>query len=507
MEAIGLKAVLTREAMVLDAEATRKVRRTAYSASTSKTFASNCTALFAFNKIAGPPSPNLEAATDLGTAAHAVLEELYKLPPAKRTERRAVNILIALSSTWQKTRYPELSNAATLAMFQSAVIERYRGIFQIEDPRKTEVVRTEWPLHGVRLRGVPFTGFVDLATRVHLRGKTGLQIIDHKSSAKMPDKRKIELYGDEHGDQVRLYAAAMRTIQDEPVIQGRLNYTKLGSSRIVGIGPSLMKETLDGFAASWERHNEQVEAQRFPVKVSPLCGWCPLVAVCPAAQAEGKEDRVGGALSRSDALRLIEVDDSQVTATAPSRQSTPPPTDTSSGEDVPEHDTSTEEGEDMSDTARMSEDKPWEEYGNDSTLNGNSYASTALFGTSTWAAELMHEHDIAMHKTTLHSIAHLLADIITEIQESLTGRRAWMDGTNTRVRGVLRAVVCTVPPPFGEDAEQWQTWRTAVVKRSKAICGTAMRLHAADYDFTVDYEALGSITPKHRNETPDLPDA
>src|SRR5699024_11170948 len=138
-EAADVHAVLTREGRVLDEEATEKVRRKALSASTAKSLANNCAASFAFSKLAGEKRADPFAATDQGTAAHAVLEELYKLAPSKRTERRAINILLALQERWQKGTkkepplYPELGNPVTRAKFQSEVIEKYSGIFTIEN--------------------------------------------------------------------------------------------------------------------------------------------------------------------------------------------------------------------------------------------------------------------------------------------------------------------------------------------------------------------------------------
>src|SRR5699024_11917949 len=85
---------------------------------------------------------------------------------------RAINILLALKGRWQKGTkkepplYPELGNPVTRAKFQSEVIEKYSGIFTIENPSEVEVVRNEWPLRGIELRGVPFIGFIDRTDRV-----------------------------------------------------------------------------------------------------------------------------------------------------------------------------------------------------------------------------------------------------------------------------------------------------------------------------------------------------
>ena len=91
-----MSSTLTREGLHLDVQDVAKVRRTALSASTAKSLAHNCAAGYAFGKISGERETDPFAATSQGTAAHAVLEELYKLPKGKRTRRRAANILLAL---------------------------------------------------------------------------------------------------------------------------------------------------------------------------------------------------------------------------------------------------------------------------------------------------------------------------------------------------------------------------------------------------------------------------
>src|SRR5699024_12716600 len=113
-----------------------------------------------------------------------------------------------------------------------------------------------------------------------------------------------------------------------------------------------------------------VEAQIFPTKVSPLCGWCPLVNLCPAAQASTfNTDRTEGQTAL-EATDLIEIDDSALAAScergaAPTSEMTPqePGTDTAEAR----------EGIDMAEH-QLAEGKPWEE-DVAGTLNGASYAA------------------------------------------------------------------------------------------------------------------------------------
>lgn len=504
-----MHAVLTREGLVLDEEATGKVRRKALSASTAKSLVNNCAASFAFSKLAGEKRADPFAATDQGTAAHAVLEELYKLAPSKRTERRAINILLALQERWQKGTkkepplYPELGNPVTRAKFQSEVIEKYSGIFTIEDPSEVDVVRTEWPLTGIELRGVPFIGFVDRTDRVILRGKTGLQVVDYKTSKAVPDRAKIARYGDGHGDQIRLYVAALTKLEDndEDVIGGKLYYTKHGKSVAAAVAKPRVNSTVGEFVRSWDIHNTMVEEQKFPTKVGPLCGWCPLVKLCPAAQASKfNVDRTPSqtALDETDICEIEETFSRPVEEpeTAPEgslpahREPSPPPTE--EPDEISQ--TTLHEGETMSNHP-MTEGKPWDVVINDK-LNGSSYAAPGYFGMASLAYEYMNEHNVPVQKVSLPLFAETLAGIVSEVQQSLSGSTDFQGGTNTRVRGVLRSVLDSYPAPFGKDAEAWETWRKGTLARVKAICQTALTLYKREGEYTFNAEALSEIAPK-----------
>lgn len=497
-----MHAVLTREGLVLDEEATEKVRRKALSASTAKSLANNCAASFAFSKLAGEKRADPFAATDQGTAAHAVLEELYKLAPSKRTERRAINILLALQERWQKGTkkepplYPELGNPVTRAKFQSEVIEKYSGIFTIENPSEVEVVRNEWPLRGIELRGVPFIGFIDRTDRVTLRGKTGLQVVDYKTSKTVPDRAKIARYGDDHGDQIRLYVAGLTKLEDndEEVIGGKLYYTKHGKSVAAAVAKPRVNKTVGEFVRSWDIHNSMVEERKFPTKVGPLCGWCPLVKLCPAAQASKFNADRTDSQTALDETDIIEIDDGlieQVPEVPEMHHEDPAPPTDPVDENRP-NDPS--EGDAMSNHP-MTEAKPWDAVV-DGKLNGAAYSATGYFGMASLAYEYMTEHDVPVQKVSLPLFAEALAGIVSEVQQSLSGSHDFQGGTNTRVRGVLRSVLDSHPAPFGKDAEAWETWRKGALARVKAICQTALTLYKREGEYTFDASALSEVAPK-----------
>lgn len=483
-----MSSTLTRDGLYLDASDVAKVRRTALSASTAKALSHNCAAGYAFGKISGEQTPDPFAATTQGTAAHAVLEELYSLPRGKRTRRKSANILLSLVSQWRHGDLTALQDPVTRQLFLADVMGKCQGIFDIEDPRDIDVVRTEWPLSDIEIGGVPFIGYVDLTQRVTARGKVGLRPVDHKSSNRIPDKRKIELYGDDHGDQIRLYAAGLRQVQDEPVLEGRVYYTRHGKSQVVAVSEKRVAQTVGEFARAWDTHNEMVSEQMFPTKVGPLCGWCPLVNLCPAAQASKfNTDRTDSqtALRATDLVDIEDAPSSHETTASPTSQVTPEePGDETEGLNMAKHD--------------LAEDKPWEEVVN-GKLNGASYAAIGYFGTASLAYELLHRHQVPIQRIAVDALTNTLASIITEVQGGLTGSASFQEGTNTRVRGILRTVLDAVPPPFGEDADTWSTWIRMTTGHTRSIAAAALRLADSD-GVEADLATLATIAPAGKED-------
>lgn len=485
-------STLTRQGLHLDGVDIAKVRRTALSASTAKALSHNCAASYAFGKILGEQPPDPFAATTQGTAVHSVLEELYSLPGGKRTRRRAVNILLSMVAQWRHGDFPQLSDPVTRQLFIADVIGKYQGIFDIEDPRDVDVVATEWPLRGIELGRVPFIGFVDLTQRVTARGRTGLRPVDHKTSNKIPDKRKLELYGDDHGDQIRLYAAGLRKIQDEPVIEGRVNYTRHGKSRVIAVSEKRVAQTVGEFARAWDTHNEMVEEQLFPTRTGPLCGWCPLVNLCPAAQASRFDTDRTDSQTALCATELIDIE-----SATPSRGDAVSPTAVVSPDEPGETTETAMEGLIMAEHA-LAEDKPWEEVVR-GKLNGASYAATGYFGISSLAYELLGTHGVPIQRVAVDAMTNVLASIVTDVQEGLSGSTSFQEGTNTRIRGVLRTVLDSVPPPFGEDAETWATWIKMTSGHTRSIAAAAVRLAGTD-EITADIDTLASIAPMRKED-------
>lgn len=168
----------------------KKIVRKNLSASASNSLR-GCTARFAADsvlpRIEDPFSP-----AELGTGAHAVLEELYALPEAERTKENLVRISLELADKeWtpdKLSRHTVSTNSVNGQVkqeWEARVRAMAEGDFLLEDPTKVDVFQPEWALRGVLLpvpdgRVIPMIGFID---RTDFTPEGKLAIRDYKGLA------------------------------------------------------------------------------------------------------------------------------------------------------------------------------------------------------------------------------------------------------------------------------------------------------------------------------------
>ena len=124
----------------------------------------------------------------------------------------------------------------------------------------------------------------------------GCRIVDFKSGR----YKGVAPIGDDHGDQLRVYAEAVRAADGRMPIAADLLYIGARRTRSVSLSRREMSATLEGFARAWVDLKHHVAERAFPATPSPLCGWCPLVAACPAAARDGRAARVDGLPSAAE---------------------------------------------------------------------------------------------------------------------------------------------------------------------------------------------------------------
>lgn len=359
---------------------------------------------------------------------------------------------------------------------------------------------------------------VDAPDHLYLCGAT---MIPTHNTGKQGNTR----FGDDHGDQLRIYAAALKEKTGEMPVGATVLYTKFGKARDVDLSPGAMSKTLKVFELSWKRHNRYMETREFPTKVSALCGWCPLINACPVAKEEGK------AVSEKVADQMHSATHLGIPALRPGASVAPM---ASTEDTVVEHhgqdvtffmpdpfsygipDEELEAVERASELAahmyasgenpitsqdrdhgmkKITEGKVWEPYTTEGELNPNSYAAMGVFGTAELAVEALHRAGLAINGSNVKALASTFQHIVAEAQENWTGSTSAADGANSRMRGALRTVLATLPMPFGQDSAAWDAWVGAAVRRCKSITAVALHLFNEERPDS-PWEALAGVTPE-----------
>jgi putative RecB family exonuclease len=445
--------------LILSDAATEKVARKTLSPSTAAAMR-GCPSKWVIDRLL-PRTSDPFGAPDLGTAAHAVFESLFRLPAEERTVNRGLELSQELHISGKEEGISIPSDPGDLHRWHEEVLHRVVGLWGIEDPRGVEVVDVEVDISDVEIAGIPFHGFVDRVSLVN--GE--IEVVDYKTGLSKP--KKPGRYGDDYGDQVRLYVQGLNEMgKFGTATRGSLFYTAHRYRRDVECDDKSMKSTIDGFKQSHEVLTKQVEKQAFTTKPTALCGWCPAVSVCPAAIANGKSERVAFDLSGAD----LHIGGSPTPTKASDTQ--PPSGDPVLPESEPAPTQSSTKDNRKEQT--MYESKPYEEVLGDGSLNLNSYAATAAFGIAELAVDTLHYAGQPIKGSSVTALAHTFATIISDVETELGANPCLQSGINSRLRGALRSSLRTSPVPLGADANTWAEWVAKTEQRMKSIYKVAL---------------------------------
>lgn len=225
------------------------------------------------DKVPEPPSP----AATLGTLVHQVLEDLYDLPAAGRTEEAA---LAMLAPAWAQmlAKDAELAGLhesdAALGRWLDDGRARLRTYFALENPQRLEPAAreefVEWQLpDGPLLRGV-----ID---RVDVAPDGSIRVIDYKTG-----KTPLPQYGTQAKFQMRFYALLVERLRGRMPALLQLLYLKDG-------GTVVLNPTTDDLAALeqevrelWDDIVAAARSGQWRTQKSKLCGWCSFQELCPA---------------------------------------------------------------------------------------------------------------------------------------------------------------------------------------------------------------------------------
>lgn len=244
----------------------------ALSPSRAKDF-KQCPLKFRYLVVDRLPQPPTEA-TIRGTVTHAVLEEMFALPPQDRIASNAAQLVAPVTarlideSSWDvvlNEGYP----AQKLEQDVRALVDGYFNIEQPQyiHPKSLETMyETVLPSSGLRIRGI-----ID---RLDVSDTGDLRVTDYKTG-KTPSARYME----DSLFQMRFYALLLRNVLKAP---RRLQLLYLRGEDVLTYDPP--EEDIDRFEqdlnALWARLHESLLSGVFEPRKSPLCPWCPFQDRC-----------------------------------------------------------------------------------------------------------------------------------------------------------------------------------------------------------------------------------
>lgn len=468
---------------VTSTDVLQRLDRSTFSASSMKSLDS-CPARYVAERLL-PREDDPFGPAEIGSSAHTVFENLYNDIPARRTLERAWQHAIDLSyKVWEESKEVERHQ------WLRAVMDKVEPLWKIEDPKKIDVIANEEKFDGLELGGVPFIGFIDRTERL----PDGSVRISDLKTGKATTAAEAKRWGDDDGDQLRLYVAAYMARYGERPKSAALLYTSAGRSRQVSITKPQVQKALDRFTRNWNTLKRSVRSQVFPCKTSALCGWCPLVNTCPAALSEEKEARKEGLPTSAELpipVKANKVDDGLDSLVAHLENTYPEndEIDVFEAAEMGHEDThpahlvggKTIEETNVIEGFADRERRPYDDPPKNGDLDPNSYAATALFGLTGMAVEILGKADVRLTKSAIRAFSGTLAHIVLAAQEDMVGEEDWYTGANTRIRGALRSVLDVSPPPFGGDASAWKQWVNRSVKRCVAIAETVVEIHQGDH--------------------------
>ncbi|WP_205739710.1 PD-(D/E)XK nuclease family protein [Georgenia sp. SYP-B2076] len=258
-----------------DAAAASRRRRAALSPSRAKDFM-QCPLLFRFRTVDRLPEPPSPAAVK-GSLVHAVLEHLFDLPAAGRTEDAAHALL---DPEWAalRERRPEVLSMFTGPEDLGAWLAQARSLltqyFQMENPQRLEPAEREMLVETELGSGVLLRGFVD---RVDVAPNGAVRVVDYKTG-KSPRPR----FENEALFQMRFYGLMLWRLHGR--VPARLQLVYLGDGRTLTHDPQeaelvALERELDEL---WGTIAATARSGDFAPKTSRLCDWCSFQALCPA---------------------------------------------------------------------------------------------------------------------------------------------------------------------------------------------------------------------------------
>jgi putative RecB family exonuclease len=236
-----------------------------------------CPLKYRFRVLDRLPEQASSAATR-GTLVHAVLEQLFELPPRERTPDAAAALV---GPAWEKAvaEEPELAvlageGPAALAAWLTGATKLVTSYFALEDPRRLQPAARELFLEHELPSGLTLRGIIDRLDQA----RTGeVRVVDYKTG-RSPGP------GHEHRALFQMKFYALVLLRSRGVLVRELRLYYLGDRQSIVYHPDVAE--LEGFERTLHALWEAIDRARVTGDWRPspgrLCDWCDYKALCPA---------------------------------------------------------------------------------------------------------------------------------------------------------------------------------------------------------------------------------
>ncbi|WP_297565365.1 PD-(D/E)XK nuclease family protein [uncultured Arcanobacterium sp.] len=212
-----------------------------------------------------------------GTLVHSVLENLFLLPAAERSEEQAQEMLIP---RWEAhlEKHPEsleiFPTAAEIAPWLESARPLLKNYFDLENPQYLEPAQREMFINAYLPSGLAIRGIID---RLDKNTAGDIRIVDYKTGkSPKPQFQEDAIF------QLLFYAAALYFRDGKLPLRAQLLYLK--NSRILSYDP--VEADIDLFCRQvdsvWKNILHSLEERYFAPRTSQLCNWCSFQKFCPA---------------------------------------------------------------------------------------------------------------------------------------------------------------------------------------------------------------------------------
>ncbi len=234
-----------------------------------------CPLMFRLRVVDQIPEPPSSAAT-LGTLVHSVLERLFDLSAAERTQEAAIALL---APEWRTMldKDPDLASLHDSPEAERTWLEDAAGrvatYFTMENPQRLEPAAreefVEWQLEdGPLLRGI-----ID---RVDVAPDGSIRVVDYKSG-KSPSPQ----YGAQAKFQMRFYALLVERLRGRRASVLQLLYLRDGQTVVLRPTAEDLDRIEQEVRDLWDEIARAARSSQWRTRKGPLCSWCSFQSLCP----------------------------------------------------------------------------------------------------------------------------------------------------------------------------------------------------------------------------------